>query len=194
MKVIVLILCAIFVSVGSYGFSSSRCSDEQVRASKDLSFLPGMLVAFDVAAVAASQVLWVTSTSQKKGDNNRDDDTTLYWLMPSLAFDFMPLMAFPVCSSIAEKDGQILADETERQIKTSLRVASGISLIGQFVSLTNTVDEDKRQITRTLMMTTLMNQVLFEWLWSYNVRPQSVTRIQPYLNQDAQGLQFVYLF
>lgn len=192
MKFLAVILCAVFFSVGSYGFSSGRCSDQQVQASQNLSFVPGAVVAFDVAAVATSQVMWVTS--QKNGDKNRDDDMTLVWLMPSLVFDLIPLTAFPACNSIVEKDGQILTGETERKIKTNLRIASGMSLMGQYFSLTNTIDEDKRQITRTLMMTTLLNQVLFEWLWTYNVRPQSVAMIQPYLNQDAQGLQFVYRF
>jgi hypothetical protein len=59
-----------------------------------------------------------------------------------------------------------------------------MSLMGQFVSLTNTLDEDKRQVTRTLIGATLVSQILFEWLWSYCLS-QPVVMIQPYLNQEG---------
>jgi hypothetical protein len=188
-------LCILSFSLGSYGFSYRPCSEEQKSAAESLSFVPGMVVAFHVATVAASQVLWVASTSRDKGGDpkSHDGDTTLYWLLPSLSFDFAALTAYPGCGSIVQKDGQISKVETEHQIKINTRIASVISLMGQFFSLTNTVDEDKRLVTRTLMGTTVVSQILFEWLWTFQ-SSQPVVMIKPYLNQDSRGLQVVYSF
>lgn len=179
----------------SSAFSSRPCSDEERRATESISFVPRAIVTFHVATVLTSQVLWVASTSHDKEaeSKNPDSDMTLYWVLPSLGFDLAALMAYPNCSSIILKDGQISVEETEHQIKINTRTAAGMSLIGQFVSLTNILDEDKRQTTRALMGATILSQILFEWLWSYR-GSMPIAMIQPYSNRDTKGLQLVYRF
>lgn len=152
------------------------------------------MVIFHAATLATSQILWVGSTSRDKGAaDSKDSDLTLYWLMPSLGFNFATLMSAPNCLSIVLKDGKVLAEETERQIKIGTRIAAGMSLLGQFFSLTNTIDDEKRQLTRSLMGVTVVSQVLFEWLWSYRQAPPVVT-VLPYITSESQGLSVGYRF
>lgn len=188
-------LSIIAFSGGSFGLSIQPCSEEQNREIESISFIPGTVVTLHVATLVTSQLLWVASTSKDKGEEskNQDGDNTLYWLLPSLGFDFAVLAGYPGCGSFILKEGKISEEETEHQIKINTRLSSAMSLLGQFVSLTNTLDEDKRKTTRTLMGATIVSQFLFEWLWSYR-ESTPVATIQPYLNDDAKGIQFVYRF
>lgn len=187
-------LFIISFSIVTRASSPAACADEEKRALESLSFVPGAMVIFHAATVTTSQVLWVGSTSRDKGAaDSKDSDMTLYWLMPSLGFNLAALMSSPNCRSIVLKDGQILVEETERQIKIGTRIAAGMSLLGQFVSLTNTIDDEKRQITRSLMGATVLSQVLFEWLWSYRQAPPVAT-VLPYITPESQGLSLVYRF
>lgn len=168
------------------------CSAEQKYFYDSLSYAPAAVATFHVAAVAASQILWVASTSND-GNSKDKDSPTIYWLLPSLSFDLAAVIAYPTCNSIIEREGRVSVEETEHQIKMNSRLAAGISLLGQFVSLTNTLDSSKRHVTQTLMGTTLVTQFLFEWLWSYREAPAGVV-FQPYIDKDAKGLKVVFRF
>ncbi len=186
----------ILISIKSPCYSYVPCSEKQKSAYDSLSLVPTVVISFDVAALAASQVLWVTSTTKSHENSKsekKDDDMTIYWLLPSLGFELGTLMTIPRCSSLVEKDGMIFAEETESHIINNTRLAAGISIVGQFVSLTNTLDEEKRQNTRMLMGMTIINQFLFEFFWSYQ-EPKSLLTIQPFLKQNVLELLFVYRF
>lgn len=193
---VVVGVAILLLSKFAFCFSYSPCTEVQKKASNSLSLAPTVLISFDIAAIATSQALWISSTSNKNGgakSEEKDNDMTLYWILPSIGFEFGALMSIPACGSIEEQDGVISAEKTEKNIINNTRFATGISTVGQFVSLTNTLDEDKRQITRTLIGITLLNELLFELFWRYD-DPGSLFVMRPFLNHDSQGFQFVYNF
>lgn len=190
------VIAVLLFSRSSYCLSFKTCSEIQKKASNSLSLVPTALIGFDIAAIATSQALWISSTSKKNEGakpEEKDKDMTLYWFLPSIGFELGALMSIPACGSIEEKDGVISVERTEKNIISSTRFSTGISMVGQFVSLSNTLDEDKRQITRTLIGVTLLNQLLFELFWKYE-EPGFLLVVSPLLKQDSRGIQLSYSF
>jgi hypothetical protein len=199
-RILSFLICLLLLPPFAVAMSFAPCNDAQKKAASELSNIPDIMSAVTMTSLIASQVLWVASTSRDPDEGSTPEknknDMTLYWLFPSLSFEMMVGMSFPRCSLIQEKDGQILAEDTEKSIKTNTRVGTGLGLFGQWFSLTNTVDEDKRQTIKSIMAGNLAIHLLYEWLWNYEAprAAEPTTAIFPYIDEKSTGLRLVYRF